>query len=41
MEEICKDSPASGLDVVSYDGGNYIRAVEHGECCGRLSMQPQ
>jgi hypothetical protein len=26
---------------VSYDGGNYIRAVEHGECCGRLSMQPQ
>ena len=33
MEEICKDNPASGLDVVSYDGGNYIRAVEHGEWC--------
>ena len=33
MEEICKDSPASGLDVVSYDGGNYIRAVEDGGWC--------
>ena len=33
MKEIRRESPVCGLDVVSYDGDNYIRAVEHGEWC--------
>jgi len=33
MKEICRESPVCGLDVVSYDGGNYIRAVEDGGWC--------
>lgn len=33
MKEIRRKSPVCGLDVVSYDGGNYIRAVEDGGWC--------
>lgn len=33
MKEIRRESPVCGLDVVSYDGDNYIRAVEDGGWC--------
>ena len=33
MEELCKENPSDGVEVVSYGGGNYIRAVESGGWC--------
>ena len=30
MEELYTENPVDGLDVVSYNGGNYVRAVESG-----------
>lgn len=33
MGELCTEKPISGLDVVSYDGGNYMRAIECGAWC--------
>lgn len=33
MKEIRREGPVCGLDVISYDGGNYIRAVEDGGWC--------
>lgn len=31
MDEISRENPVDGLDVVSYDGCNYIRGVEFGD----------
>ncbi len=33
MEKLCRECSAGGVDIVSYDGDNYVRAVESGGWC--------
>ena len=33
MEELYRKNPITGLDAVSFSGGNYMRAVEYGAWC--------